>query len=181
MIELADLAEDVRRRCERIELILSDVDGVLTDGHLLIDGRGGEWQRFHVRDGLGIQLWQRAGFHFGVLSHRSSQAVRIRAAEVGIQLVRQSVESKLVAAQEIAAQLRLTMEQLCYLGDDLLDLPLLRQAGLAVAVADAAAEVKAVAHIVTTCRGGYGAVREVIELLLKSKDRWEPLVASLGR
>ncbi len=181
MIDLGNLSEEVRRRCEKVEIILSDVDGVLTDGRMLLDGRGNEAQFFHIRDGLGIQLWQRAGFHFGILSHRSSQAVRLRAAEVGVAIVRQSVESKLAAAEEILEQLRLPMDHLCYVGDDLLDLPLLRRAGLGVAVADAAPEVRAVAPLITTLPGGHGAVREVVELLLKAKDRWEALVASIAR
>lgn len=181
MVKVSQLSDEVRRRCEKVAIILSDVDGVLTDGFLIVDNQGHEAQRFHIRDGLGIRLWQQAGFPFGILSHRSSQSLRIRAAELGIQLVRQSVENKLIAAEEILMQWRLSLDQLCYIGDDLLDLPLLRRAGLAVAVADAVPEVQAVAHIVTDSPGGYGAVREVVELVLKAKDRWEALVASLDR
>jgi 3-deoxy-D-manno-octulosonate 8-phosphate phosphatase (KDO 8-P phosphatase) len=178
---LPELTPELQRRCERIELILSDVDGVLTDGHLVVDSRGVESQRFHIRDGLGIRLWHRAGFRFGVLSHRGSQGLRIRAAELGIQIVRQSVENKLAAAKETIAEHGLSLEQVCYIGDDLLDLGLLRRAGLAVAVADAVPEVRAVAHYVTRTPGGQGAVREVVELLLRAKDRWEALVESFLR
>ncbi|MCS7237168.1 MAG: HAD hydrolase family protein [Thermoguttaceae bacterium] len=181
MVEVSQLSEEIRRRCEKVAIILSDVDGVLTDGYLILDNHGHEAQRFHIRDGLGIRLWQQAGFPFGILSHRSSQSLRIRAAELGIQFIRQSVESKLTAAREILAQCRLGLDELCYIGDDLLDLPLLRRVGLAVAVADAVPEVRAVAHIVTEAPGGAGAVREIIEVILKTKDRWEPLVASLDR
>jgi 3-deoxy-D-manno-octulosonate 8-phosphate phosphatase (KDO 8-P phosphatase) len=177
----AELSPELQKRCEKIELILSDVDGVLTDGHLVVDSRGVESQRFHIRDGLGIRLWQRAGFQFGVLSHRGSQGLRIRAAELGIQIVRQSVENKLAAAKETIADLGLTLEQVCYIGDDLFDLGLLRRAGLAVAVADAVPEVRSVAHYVTRAPGGHGAVREVVELILRAKDRWEAIVESFLR
>jgi YrbI family 3-deoxy-D-manno-octulosonate 8-phosphate phosphatase len=178
---LQSISPEVLARGQRVKLLLSDVDGVLTDGHLVVDSRGVESQRFHIRDGLGIRLWLRAGFRFGVLSHRSSQSLRLRSAELGIEIVRQSVENKLMAAREIASEFGLSLEQVAYIGDDLLDLGLLRQVGLAVAVADAVAEVRAAAHYVTKAPGGAGAVREVIELLLRAQDRWQSLVESLAQ
>jgi 3-deoxy-D-manno-octulosonate 8-phosphate phosphatase (KDO 8-P phosphatase) len=163
-------------RCRKIELLLSDVDGVLTNGGIIFDNQGIETKEFYIRDGLGIQLWQRAGFSFGVLTARTSHIVRMRALELGIQIVRQGFEDKLPAAQQIIAQQGLQLDQVCYIGDDLTDVPVIRRVGLGVAVADAAAEVRDSAHWVTQTRGGAGAVREVIETLLKAKNRWDDLI-----
>lgn len=164
------------QRCQPIELILSDVDGVLTDGRLTFDNQGIETKRFHARDGLGIKLWQRAGYRFGLLTARSSHIVRTRAAELDIRIVRQGAEDKLAAAREIIEELTLEPDQVCYLGDDLPDIPVLRMVGLGVAVADASAEVRQVAHYATTCVGGSGAVREAIEMILQSQRRWDDLI-----
>jgi YrbI family 3-deoxy-D-manno-octulosonate 8-phosphate phosphatase len=163
-------------RCKNIELILSDVDGVLTDGGVLYDNQGIEIKKFHVRDGLGIKLWQKAGFQFGILTARSSHIVRVRAAELDIDIVRQGFENKLPAAKELIADLGLAPQQVCFIGDDLTDLSVMRHVGLTVAVADAAVEVREAADYVTQVLGGRGAVREAIEFVLKAKSRWEDLV-----
>lgn len=160
-----------------IELILSDVDGVLTNGQIVYDNAGVETKAFHVRDGLGIKLWQRAGLHFGMLTARNSQIVRIRAAELGVETVRQGFEKKWPAAAEIIEGLGLTPAQTCYIGDDLPDLPVLQRIGLPIAVADACADVRASAIWTTRAAGGCGAVRELIERLLRAKDRWEEVTA----
>ena len=162
--------------CRRVELILSDVDGVLTDGGIWYDNQGVELKGFHIRDGLGIKLWQRAGFRFGLLTARTSHIVKLRAQELSIDLVRQGFENKLPAALEILRELRLSPEQACYIGDDLTDLPVIRHVGLGVAVADAATEVRSAAAYITKAAGGQGAVRETIELVLKGKGRWEDVV-----
>jgi YrbI family 3-deoxy-D-manno-octulosonate 8-phosphate phosphatase len=162
--------------CRPIELILSDVDGVLTDGGVVYDNQGIEIKKFHIRDGLGIKLWQRAGYKFGVLTARSSHIVKVRTSELGIDIVRQGFEKKLPVAEEILRQLGLAPEQLCYIGDDLTDLPVVRHAGLGVAVADAAEDVRGAASLVTKLPGGQGAVREVIELILKAKSRWDDVL-----
>jgi YrbI family 3-deoxy-D-manno-octulosonate 8-phosphate phosphatase len=167
---------NIQDRCKRIELILSDVDGVLTDGGLYYDNEGIEIKRFHVRDGMGIQLWQRAGFRFGLLTGRSSHLVKVRAAELNIDLVRQGFEHKLQAAKELIQGLGLSPASVCHIGDDLTDLPVIRHVGLGVAVADAVEEVRQAAHYVTQLPGGQGAVRELVELLLKNKNRWEDIV-----
>jgi YrbI family 3-deoxy-D-manno-octulosonate 8-phosphate phosphatase len=163
-------------RCKKVELILSDVDGVLTDGGLIFDNQGIEIKRFHVRDGLGIKLWRRGGFKFGVLTARTSHIVKLRASELGVDVVRQGFEEKLSIAQEIASEFGLTMEQVCYIGDDLPDLPVMRVVGLAIAVADASDEVRGAAHHVTKLPGGHGAVREAIEYITKSKGLWDDFV-----
>jgi YrbI family 3-deoxy-D-manno-octulosonate 8-phosphate phosphatase len=162
--------------CRRVELILSDVDGVLTDGTIWYDNQGVELKGFHIRDGLGIKLWQRAGFRFGVLTARTSHIVKLRAGELGIDIVRQGFEDKLPAAQEIIRDCKLKPEQVCYIGDDLTDLPVIRSVGLGAAVADAATEVRSAAAYVTQLPGGKGAVRELIETILKAKSRWDDAV-----
>ena len=156
-----------------IRLILSDVDGVLTDGSIILDNQGIESKVFYVRDGLAIKLWQKAGFSFGLLTARNSQIVKLRAAELGIEIVRQGFAEKLPIAREIMKAQRVTAEEVCYIGDDLQDLEVLYEVGLPVAVADAAQEVKQAATWVTSNPGGRGAVRELIERLLKGKGRWE--------
>ena len=162
--------------CRRVELILSDVDGVLTDGAIWYDNQGVELKGFHIRDGLGIKLWQRAGFRFGLLTARTSHIVKLRAGELGIDIVRQGFEDKLPAAQEIIRECGLTPEQVCYIGDDLTDLPVIHHVALGAAVADAAVEVRTAAAFVTHLPGGRGAVRELVETILKAKGRWDDAI-----
>lgn len=162
--------------CQQIELVLADVDGVLTDGRVEFDNQGIETKRFHVRDGVGIKLWQKAGYQFGVVTQRSSQIVKIRAAELDLTIVRQGTDDKLATLREIVRELGLTAEQACYIGDDLPDLPAVRAAALGVAVADAVAELREAADYVTSARGGEGAVRETIEMILKTQRRWDNVI-----
>jgi len=162
--------------CRPVRLILSDVDGVLTDGGIVFDNQGIETKRFHVRDGLGIRLWQKAGYRFGLITHRSSNIVKMRVAELGIEIVRQGVDNKLTALQGILNELQLSPAQVCYIGDDLPDLPAVRAVGFGVAVADGCAELRQAARYVTKQPGGCGAVRETIELILKAQTRWEDLI-----
>ncbi|MEX0939154.1 MAG: HAD hydrolase family protein [Pirellulales bacterium] len=163
-------------RCERIELLLCDVDGVLTDGGVWFDNQGIEAKQFHIRDGMGIHLWQRAGYRCGLVTGRTSQVVKLRAAELGINILRQGIGEKLIAVQQILDELNLSAEQACYVGDDLNDLPVIRSVGLGVAVADAADEVRQAAHYTTSMDGGRGAVRETVELILKNQHRWDDLI-----
>ena len=168
------------QRMQPIRLILSDVDGVMTAGHITYDNQGIETKSFHVRDGMGIKLWQRAGHLFGILTARSSHIVKLRAAELGVEIVRQGFVDKLPAAQHIIESLNLEPEEVCYIGDDLSDLRLLTNVGLAASVADGAAEVRAAAHLVTKAPGGCGALRELIETILKSQKRWNELLADFS-
>jgi 3-deoxy-D-manno-octulosonate 8-phosphate phosphatase (KDO 8-P phosphatase) len=163
-------------RCQDIELILADVDGVLTPGQIIFNNQGIESKQFHIRDGVGIRIWQRAGYKVGLITGRSSNVVKIRAAELGIEIVRQTAEDKLPVAQEILGQLGLEPRQACYVGDDLPDVPVMRYVGLGVAVADACEEARAAAHHVTQLCGGFGAVRETIEVVLKAQRRWDDLI-----
>ena len=169
---------DINQRCQRIELILSDVDGVLTDGRIVVDNAGVETKRFHIRDGMGIRLWQKAGYRFGLVTARSSHIVHLRASELGVEIVRQGVEDKREAVREIATALGLALEQVSYLGDDLPDLPAVAAVGLGVAVADACEELRRAACYVTQMPGGAGAVRETIELILRAQHRWDDVVQS---
>ena len=164
------------QRCQPIRLILSDVDGVLTDGRIVFDNQGIETKRFHVRDGIGVRLWQKAGCRFGLITHRSSNIVKMRVAELEIEIIRQGIDNKLTAMRGILDELQLTPAQVCYIGDDLPDLPVVRVVGFGVAVGDACAELRQSAHYVTTLPGGAGAVRETIELILKAQSRWEDLI-----
>jgi 3-deoxy-D-manno-octulosonate 8-phosphate phosphatase (KDO 8-P phosphatase) len=171
---------DIANRCRPIELILSDVDGVLTDGGVIFDNQGIEIKRFHIRDGLGIRLWQRAGHHFGIVTGRASHIVQLRAVELGVDIVRQGIDDKLPAVKQILAEQKLQPEQVCYVGDDLPDLPVLRYVGLAVAVGDGSEDLRRAAHYVTEAHGGRGAVREVVELILKSQGRWDDVLQKYG-
>lgn len=163
----------------RIELLLLDVDGVLTDGSVNYTDDGHELKTFHVRDGSAIKAWQRSGKRVAILSGRSSPAVNRRASELGIELVIQGSEDKLVALRRILTLTELDAEQVCAIGDDLPDVPLLTNCGLGIAVADAVRELKDVADHETSTPGGRGAVREAIEWLMRGQGSWAKLVVDL--
>jgi 3-deoxy-D-manno-octulosonate 8-phosphate phosphatase (KDO 8-P phosphatase) len=167
---------DIVTRARQIELLLLDVDGVMTDGGIVYTDNGVEMKRFHVRDGSGLKFWHLAGKRSAIISGRSSKAVERRAAELGIGIVRQGCSEKLQAFEAVLAETGLQAAQVCAVGDDIPDLPVLRRAGLAVAVADACAEVRAVADYVSNVPGGHGAVRDVIEWLLRLQGHWDRLI-----
>ena len=167
-----DYPTEVWQRAQAIRLLLLDVDGVLTDGRLYFDAKGETLKVFHVRDGHGIKMAQRAGIEVAFLSGRRSDAAFHRAKELGITKFYEGLRDKVVVLEELLEALRLSPQQVAAVGDDLVDLPLLARVGLAVAVADAAPEVRAAAHWVTTLPGGRGAVREVCDLLLKAQGKW---------
>jgi 3-deoxy-D-manno-octulosonate 8-phosphate phosphatase (KDO 8-P phosphatase) len=164
----------------RIQLLLLDVDGVLTDGRIVYTDAGQEIKAFHVRDGSGLKCWRKSGRRVAILSGRSSPAVTRRAAELGIDPVVQGADEKLPALNRILIETNLRPEQVCAVGDDLPDLPVLSRCGLAVAVADAVPEVKAIAHFVTNEPGGHGAIREVVEWLMRGQGSWAAVVAALA-
>jgi 3-deoxy-D-manno-octulosonate 8-phosphate phosphatase (KDO 8-P phosphatase) len=169
-------ANELADRAARIRLLLLDVDGVLTDGSIVYADNRLELKRFHVRDGSGLKFWRLAGNRAAILSGRTSPAVVIRAAELGINPVFQGREDKHAALTEVLAAVQVKPEETCAIGDDLPDLPLLLRCGLAVAVADAVPEVRSAAHYVTTTPGGRGAVRDAVEWLLKLQGAWNSLV-----
>ncbi|MCS6863501.1 MAG: HAD hydrolase family protein [Gemmataceae bacterium] len=167
----------ITERVQAVALLVLDVDGVLTDGSIVYLDDGREMKRFHVRDGSGLKLWHTAGKQTAVISGRHSPAVSRRAEELGIQRVIQGCDDKRAGLAEILSALRLTPQQVAVIGDDLADVPLFRDCGVAIAVADACPEARASADYVTLTRGGQGAVREAIEWLLQQQGLWDQLIA----
>jgi 3-deoxy-D-manno-octulosonate 8-phosphate phosphatase (KDO 8-P phosphatase) len=169
-------SDEIVLRAAKIQLLLLDVDGVLTDGSILYTSDRIEIKRFHVRDGSGLKFWHLAGKRTAIISGRTSAAVEHRATELGISTVLQGHADKLPAFETVLKESGLHPDQVCAMGDDLADLPVLHRAGLRVAVADACQEVRDAADRVTTAPGGRGAVRETIEWLLKSQGLWTEVV-----
>lgn len=166
----------LRERCSGIELLIVDVDGVLTAGGIAYGSPEVEIKEFHVRDGSGLHLWHRAGKRTGLITGRRSPLVERRAAELAIGFVIQGASEKQPAFRRLLAEAGVGVEAVCYIGDDVPDVPPLRQCGLAVAVADACPEVRAAAHYITQTPGGRGAARETIELILRCQGRWPEFV-----
>jgi 3-deoxy-D-manno-octulosonate 8-phosphate phosphatase (KDO 8-P phosphatase) len=172
---MEDLAS-VERRAARIKFLLMDCDGVLTDGRLMLLENGDEQKLFNVRDGQGLVLLHRAGLKSGVISGRRSSFVERRCRELGVDYLRQGSADKVSDFEALLTEAGVREDAVAFVGDDLADIPLMRRAELAVAVADAAAETRSAAHYVTQQPGGYGAVREVAELILRARGLWHGLV-----
>jgi 3-deoxy-D-manno-octulosonate 8-phosphate phosphatase (KDO 8-P phosphatase) len=172
------ISSAIKKKLARIKIFLCDVDGVLTDGSIFIGGER-EFKRFNIRDGLGLVLARRAGLKIGWVSARPSPATKLRAQELKIHfLVEQGDRlSKTGAIEKLLAQEKFSWEEVCFVGDDIVDLGPLRRAGFSVAVVDGVAEAKAAAHFVTRAAGGHGAIREVIEMILQAQGIWQPFVA----
>jgi len=158
-------------KARNIRLVALDVDGVLTDGSIIYTSQGEQVQSFHVHDGLGLKLLGLAEIRVAIISSRSSRALTIRAEELGIKLIYQGLSDKIQVYEEIKEKLGITDKEFAYIGDDWVDLPLLRKAGLAIVVANATQSMKDYADYVTQKPGGSGAVREACELILKSQNR----------
>jgi 3-deoxy-D-manno-octulosonate 8-phosphate phosphatase (KDO 8-P phosphatase) len=171
----------VQKKAAKIRLILLDVDGVLTDGGIIIDDRGVESKRFDVRDGQGITLLIQSGIKVGFLTGRYSNIVRRRAKELGVTFVYQGVQNKVEIYERIRRKIGLKNEQIAYVGDDIMDLHVLRKAGLAIAVRDSWPGLRIEVDYVTETKGGMGAVREVSELVLKAQGGWERLTRRLNK
>ncbi len=172
----SNLHDALQERLAQVRLLLLDVDGVLTEGGVTWTNEGVEQKTFHIRDGLGIRLWQVAGGRTGIVTGRASHIVQRRADELGIEFVRQGVEDKLATTAAILAECGTSWEQAAFVGDDLPDLAVMMRCGVGVAVANACPEVVEAAALVTRQPGGQGAVREVIEQLLKARGSWEGIV-----
>ena len=170
-----EFPEEVLKRARKVKLLLLDVDGILTEGRIIIDAEGREIKSFFVQDGMGIKLLQRSGVEVGILSSRSSSPVRHRAHELGIKLVFQGELEKGTLYQKILKEKGLTDGEVAYMGDDWVDIPVLKRVGLAVTVPEAWPPVKEWAHYITRRPGGRGAVREVCDLILKAQGKWEAL------
>lgn len=171
--------DSLRERCRGIDWLLLDVDGVLTDGHIVYTDGGKEIKAFHVRDGTALKMWRRAGKKAGLLTGRRSNIVERRAQELEMSVVVQGCADKGQAFADLLQRLEVRPENVAFIGDDLVDLPVLDRCGLAVAVADGCPEVVQAAHYVTEAPGGRGAVREVVELVLRAQDSWQDLVAQV--
>ncbi|HEX5709264.1 MAG TPA: HAD hydrolase family protein [Pyrinomonadaceae bacterium] len=168
--------DDVARRASRIKLLLMDCDGVLTDGRVTLLGDADEQKSFHTRDGHGLVLLHRAGLRSGIISGRTSAAVERRARDLRISYVRQGTWDKIEDFRAVVAEAEVEEREVAFVGDDVTDIPLMRRVGLAVAVTDASPDTLTFAHYVTRTPGGFGAVREVCELILKAQGRWEELM-----
>ena len=173
-------ASDTTARARRLVLILMDVDGVLTDGRILLvpDGRGGthEVKMFDVQDGVGISFVHRVGLRTGIITGRTSESVAARARELGMEIVEQGTWNKLETYEKIRESVQLQDDQIAFIGDDLQDLPVLRRVGFAVGVANARPEVKEACHLVTEREGGRGGVREAVEFILRAQGKWEQIM-----
>lgn len=171
--------EDLARRARELDWLLFDVDGVLTDGHLLYGAGGEQWKVFNVRDGVGLKLCRDAGLKIGILSGRGNDALETRAREIGFDALIQDRHDKDTAFTEFLGEHGAAPERVAYMGDDLLDLPVIRRCGLSFAPADAVAEVRHRVHRVLENRGGHAVVREMCELILRARGEFDRLVAHL--
>ncbi|MDP2167389.1 MAG: HAD-IIIA family hydrolase [Thermodesulfovibrionales bacterium] len=159
-----------------IKLLILDVDGVMTDGGIILDNEGNELKTFHVRDGHGIKLLMNAGIGVAIISGRGSKALEKRAKDLGIKELYQKQENKIEVYERLLKKLGISDSETAFIGDEILDIPLLRRAGLPVAVSDAVEEAKGCAMMVTEKGGGKGAVREVAEFILKAKGLWDGII-----
>ena len=167
---------EIERRASRVQLLLLDCDGVLTDGRLTLLDSDDEQKTFHTRDGHGLVLFHRAGLRSGIISGRTSRAVERRAKELGIAYLRQGSWDKIKDYEQLLTEAGVEETETAFVGDDVTDIPLMQRSELAVAVADAVEETRRAAHYVTTLPGGFGAVREVCELILKARGQWDDLM-----
>lgn len=163
--------QSLKAKAKKIKLLLLDVDGVLTDGRIILDNQGNELKAFHVRDGHGIKLAQRAGIVIGIITGRKADVVNIRARELAIEEVHQGALDKIVVYESVLGRYGLRDDEVAFIGDDIVDAGILKRVGLSVAVADCDPAVKPIADMITKAEGGRGAVREVINLLLASQGK----------
>ena len=168
-------SKTLHTKLARIKLFLCDVDGILTDGSVYI-GQDGDIKQFSIQDGLGLKLLQKQGIRVGWISNRPSPVTLRRAQELHVDFLSQDKNSKVVAAENILAETGLKWADICYMGDDIVDLCLLTRAGLAISVPNGISEAKKAAHYVTKAAGGHGAVREVVEMILKAQKKWDRLI-----
>ena len=166
----------LKEKIKKIQLLILDVDGVLTKGDIILDEKGKETKVFNVQDGFGIVLFKRAGFKTAILSARSSGAVTERAKDLKVDKICQDAYPKIIAYQKLLREFKLKDGQVCFIGDDLPDIEVLRKVGFSVSVPNAASEVKKKVDYITKHKGGCGAVREVIELILKTQKKWSAVL-----
>jgi 3-deoxy-D-manno-octulosonate 8-phosphate phosphatase (KDO 8-P phosphatase) len=172
-----DADQEIIDRARNVKLLILDCDGVLTDGRIIMLPDSDETKAFDVKDGHGIVMAQRAGLRVAIISGRKSSVVRARAKELGVNHLYEMAWVKTEPYEKVLSEEGVQDDEVCYVGDDVVDIPLLRRVGLGVAVADAAEETKQHSHVVTICGGGRGAVREVIEFILKAQNKWDEAMA----
>ena len=165
---------------KKIKLVILDVDGVMSDGGLYMDENGLQQRRFDIKDGMGTVILPMLGIEVAIITSRKSGAVRARAEELKVKRYYEGIRKKTEAYAEIKADMGIEDDEVCYVGDDLVDLSMMKIVGLPIAVADAVPEAIDLAKYVTKARGGHGAVREVAEMILKAQDKWEKVLAKLG-
>lgn len=168
-----DKAKDIR-------LCILDVDGVMTDGRIVIDDNGVETRNFDIKDGMGVVVMMMSGVEVAIITSKKSGAVRHRAEELKIKRFHEGIKKKTEPYEAMLAEMGITDTQVAYVGDDLVDLSMMKRVGLPIAVNDAVEDVKQHAAYVTQARGGYGAVREVAEMILKAQDKWDKVLAKVG-
>ena len=171
---MSDTILSVKEKAKQIRLLILDVDGVMTDGRIILDNNGNELKSFNVRDGHGIKLIQKAGITVAIITGRYSKVVERRAEELGIEDVFQRVLDKEAVYIQLLEKHGVSDSEAAFMGDDIIDLKILKRVGLAMAPSDAVEEIRAAVHWISPCRGGYGAVRDAIELIMKSQGKWLP-------
>ncbi len=167
------MSQDVLERIKKIKVLILDIDGVMTDGHIIYSIYGDELKFFDVQDGFGITLLRRAGIKSVIITAKKSRIVKLRARDMKVEKAYQGYTVKLKAFNRVIKKFRVKPEEVCFIGDDLIDLPILKRVGLAVAVPNAVEEVRQHAHFVTSRAGGHGGVRELCDLILKSQGKWD--------
>jgi 3-deoxy-D-manno-octulosonate 8-phosphate phosphatase (KDO 8-P phosphatase) len=172
---------EIEARARAVRMIVFDVDGVLTDGSLFYDNQGQEYKAFNSRDGHGIKMLRASGVETGIITGRTSQIVLHRARNLGIAHIYQGADDKLEALQSLLQETSLTPQQIAYMGDDVVDLPVINRCGLAITVPDAPDEVKARSHVITVAGAGRGAAREACELIMRAQGTWASQIALYDR
>ncbi len=176
MEEIKSIFKEISGKIKRIRLLVLDVDGVMTDGSLIYNDDGTESKVFDVKDGHGLRLLMAGGIEVAIISGRKSDSVTKRAKDLGIKLAFQGIKHKLPLLNQMLKEKEISLKEVAYMGDDLIDIPVMKAVGLSIAVSDAHPDVKSIADIVTAKPGGRGAVREVCELILKEQGLWEKLM-----
>jgi len=171
------MTDEIRQRAQKIKLLILDIDGVMSDGRIVYGDCGDELKFFDVQDGFGVILVKNAGIKVVIVTAKKSKIVKMRANELKVDALYQDSLDKLKALNKILKRFKLAPEEICFIGDDLVDAPILKRVGLAVSVPNGVEEVKSIAHMITSKTGGRGAVREVCDLILKSQNKWDSVTS----
>ena len=167
------MEESLLEKAKKIKLLLLDVDGVLTDGRIVYDSGGRDLKFFDVHDGLGVYLLKKAGIPTVLITARGSKAIKPRARDMRVEAIFSDISPKSAVIDKILKRFKVSLDEICFVGDDLVDLCLMKKVGFAIAVFNACPEIKTLAHYITLREGGRGAIREVVEIILKAKGRWQ--------